>query len=114
MAYYAFLDKDNIVTEVITGKDETDSSENWEQYYGETHGQVCKRTSYTGRYRKNYASIGSYYDANRDAFIHPKPYESWVLDEETCKWMPPVAYPTDGNKYVWLEAGKKWIQVYDY
>jgi hypothetical protein len=114
MAHYAFLDENNIVTEVITGKDETDSSENWEQHYGEIRSQVCKRTSYSGSYRKNYAGIGDYYDANRDAFIPPKPYKLWVLDEDTCRWMPPVPYPTDGRVYRWIDADRNWIPVYDY
>jgi len=111
MAHYAFLDENNIVTEVITGKDETDTSHDWEQFYGEFRGQVCKRTSYHGNIRKNYAGIGFTYDEQRDAFIPPKPYPSWVLIEETCQWTSPVSYPTDKKPYYWDEATLSWIEV---
>jgi hypothetical protein len=125
MAYYAFLNENNIVTEVIPGKDETDTSENWEQFYGAIRNQVCKRTSYNTRggvhynsnnqpdggvaYRKNYAGIGYTYDLVLDAFIPPKPYSSWLLDTQTCLWDPPVPYPTDGKTYFWDETMQSWV-----
>ena len=91
MAHYAFLDENNIVTEVITGRHEdevVDSISDWETYYEDFRGQVCKRTSYNGNIRKNYAGIGYSYDAERDAFIPPKPEEgNWELDEKTCRWI---------------------------
>lgn len=89
MAHYAFLDKDNIVTEVIVGIDETELIEDLspEAWYGNFRGQVCKRTSYNGNIRKNYAGIGYTYDEERDAFIPPKPNKDAVLDEETCRWI---------------------------
>jgi len=110
MAHYAFLDDNNIVTEVITGIDETELIEglDTETWYGNFRGQVCKRTSYNGNYRKNYAGIGFTYDSERDAFIAPKPFESWQLDEETCQWQPPTPYPTDGFTYSWNEAELSW------
>ena len=110
MAHYAFLDSDNIVTEVITGIDETELIEGLdpETWYGNFRGQVCKRTSYNGNYRKNYAGVGFTYDAERDAFISPKPFDSWLLDEETCLWGPPVDYPTDGFTYFWNEEELDW------
>jgi len=111
MAHYAFLDQNNIVTEVIVGKDETDTTQDWEQYYGAIRGQVCKRTSYNGNYRKNYAGIGCTYDAQRDAFIAPQPYPSWTLNEETCGWYPPTSMPTDGKRYSWNEATLAWVEV---
>ena len=111
MAHYAFLDLNNFVTEVIVGKDETDTSYDWEQYYGDFRNQVCKRTSYNGNIRKNYAGIGYTYDEQRDAFIPPKPYESWVLNEQTCLWNPPVPYPNDNKDYIWDENTKTWSQV---
>jgi hypothetical protein len=88
MAHYAFLDKDNLVTEVITGKDETELIEDLspEEWYGNFRGQKCVRTSYHAKIRKNYAGIGFTYDEARDAFIPPKPEGNWVLDEETCLW----------------------------
>ena len=110
MAHYAFLNENNIVTEVIVGKDETDLSEDWEQFYGAIQNQVCKRTSYHGNIRKNYAGIGYAYDAGRDAFIAPQPFPSWVLNEQTCQWGSPVPMPTDGKMYSWDEANLNWIQ----
>ena len=108
MAHYAFLDANNIVTEVIVGKDETDLSEDWEQFYGAIRNQVCKRTSYHGNIRKNYAGIGYAYDAGRDAFIAPQPFPSWVLNEQSCQWEAPVPMPADGKMYSWDEELKEW------
>jgi hypothetical protein len=114
MAHYAFLDENNIVTEVIVGRNEDEvvnGISDWETYYGEFRGQVCKRTSYNGNIRKNYAGIGMTYDPMRDAFIAPQPYPSWVLNEDTCGWEAPVAYPTDGKFYTWDEATLSWVEV---
>ena len=113
MAHYAFLDENNIVTEVITGIDETELIEgkDTETWYGEFRGQVCKRTSYNGNIRKNYAGIGYTYDAERDAFIPPKFYNSWVLNEATCQWEAPIPYPTDGPDYIWDEESTDWVEV---
>ena len=88
MAHYAFLNDDNIVTEVITGIDETELIEGLdpETWYGNFRGQKCKRTSYNHRIRKHMASIGYFYDENLDAFIWPKCHEVAVLDESTCEW----------------------------
>ena len=113
MAHYAFLDADNVVTEVITGINEAELIEGLlpETWYGNFRGQVCKRTSYNNNIRKNYAGIGYTYDAVRDAFIAPKPYPSWVLDEATCRWGAPVAMPSEGGPWVWDEATLSWIAV---
>jgi len=108
MAHYAFLDENNVVTEVIVGKDETDTTHDWEQYYGAIRNQVCKRTSYNGNIRKNYAGIGYTYDEQRDAFILPKPYPSWTLVESTCRWTAPVPIPTDSSFYEWDESTTSW------
>ena len=110
MAHYAFLDNNNIVTEVITGIDETQDIEglDTETWYGNFRGQVCKRTSYNGNIRKNYAGIGYTYDAERDAFIAPKPFDSWVLDEATCRWQAPTPMPTDDKFYYWSEDDLSW------
>jgi hypothetical protein len=91
MAHYAFLDENNIVTEVIVGIDETELIEglDTETWYGNFRGQVCKRTSYNGNIRKNYAGIGFTYDEARDAFIAAKPNESIGFNEETCQWIMP-------------------------
>ena len=112
MAHYAFLDENNIVTEVITGIDETELIEglDTETWYGNFRGQKCVRTSYNKKIRKNYAGIGYYYDEVRDAFIPPKVhFVSWVLDEETCQWVAPVQKPSDGNHYEWSEKNKQWF-----
>ena len=118
MAHYAFLNMQNVVTEVIVGKDETDGNTNWEIHYGNIREQVCKRTSYNTMggvhanggtpFRKNYAGIGYTYDETRDAFIPPKPYDSWTLSEISCLWESPVAYPTDGEQYEWNEDNEQW------
>jgi hypothetical protein len=111
MAHYAFLDENNIVTEVITGIDETELIEGKhpEVWYGEFTKQVCKRTSYNGNYRKNYACIGYKYEEDLDAFIPPKPYESWTLNEETCQWKSPIPYPDDEKLYSWDEESLSWV-----
>jgi hypothetical protein len=114
MAHYAFLDENNIVTEVIPGRNEdevVDGISDWEAAYGAIRNQVCKRTSYNGNIRKNYAGIGYTYDEARDAFIAPKPFDSWVLDEETCRWQAPTPYPLDGLMYVWVEADLNWQAI---
>lgn len=110
MAHYAFLDENNIVTEVIVGIDETELIDGLdpETWYGNFRGQVCKRTSYNANLRKNYAGIGYTYDAVLDAFIPPKPFNSWLLDEQICQWYSPVPYPTDGFTYFWNEASVDW------
>jgi hypothetical protein len=114
MAHYAFLDENNVVTEVITGINETELIEglDTETWYGNFRGQVCKRTSYNNNYRKNYAGAGYTYDSDLDAFIAPKLFESWLLNEETCLWEPPVIYPNDGKFYNWDEETISWIEVF--
>ena len=121
MAHYAFLDGNNTVTEVIVGKDEGQNGIDWEQWYGEFRGQVCKRTSYNTSggvhssggtpFRKNYAGIGYTYDEARDAFIPPKPFASWLLNEESCLWEAPAQYPADGGMYTWDEDAQNWVAV---
>ena len=69
---------------------------------------IWKQTSYNGNMRKNYAGIGDTYDEDRDAFISPKPYPSWTLNETTCRWEAPVPLPDDENNYVWNESTQQW------
>jgi hypothetical protein len=124
MAHYALIDGNNVVENVFVGRDENDLVEgvtDWEVYYGDIHGQTCKRTSYNtygnqhilggAPFRRNYAGIGYTYDQGRDAFIPPQPYPSWVLNETTCLWDPPVAYPDDGQPYTWDEDTTSWVQI---
>ncbi len=111
MAHYAFI-TNGIVTEVITGIDETELIEGLdpETWYGNFRNQLCKRTSYNNNIRFNYAGIGNSYDEVRDAFIAPKPFNSWVLDEATCQWAAPIAYPQNGKKYIWNEQEVNWLE----
>lgn len=113
MAHYAFLDENNIVTEVIVGIDETELIEGKEPevWYSEFRGQRCIRTSYNSNIRKNYAGIGYSYSEELDAFIAPKPFASWVLNEETAQWEAPIEYPTDGVIYEWDEKALDWVAV---
>jgi len=121
MAHYAFLDSNNIVIEVIVGKNEGEDGIDWEQWYGEFRGQTCKRTSYNTLggihsnggipFRKNYAGFGYTYDLSRDAFIPPKPFASWSLNETTCLWNAPTPYPTDDKRYFWNEEQLAWVEL---
>ena len=126
MAHYAFLDENNIVTEVITGKNENEKRDgktvDWEVWYGNFRGQTCKRTSYNtagnvhsdntkNAFRGNYAGIGYTYDETNDVFIPPKPFDSWVLNESIWLWDSPVPYPSDGKDYTWNEETTSWNQL---
>ena len=101
MSYYAKI-KDNIVTEVIVA-----DADFFDTFVDDTPGQWLE-TKMDGSIRKNYAGIGFSYDATRDAFYPPKPFDSWTLDEDTCLWEPPIAYPDDGNMYIWNEETQAW------
>ncbi len=121
MAHYAFLDENNIVTEVIVGVDENDTSAlpegfaDWEAWYTDFKGQTCKRTSYNTidnthieggtPFRGNYAGIGYIYDNDNDIFLAPKPYASWVLNTDISNWEAPLDLPADSNEvsYQWNE-----------
>ena len=111
MAHYAFLDENNVVTEVITGIDETELIEDLdtETWYGNFRGQTCKRTSYNNNIRKQYARIGYTYDEINDVFIAPQPYPSWSLDEN-FDWQPPTPKPIEGVWY-WNEEELTWEEV---
>lgn len=122
MAHYAILDDNNIVIQVITGKDEGLHVADWEAYYQNLVGKTCKRTSYNSCagnhpegahccFRKNYAGIGYTYDESRDAFIPPKPFPSWSLNEDKCIWEAPTPPPqTESNEYsFWDESTVSWI-----
>jgi hypothetical protein len=128
MAHYALINSNNIVVQVITGVDEniiqTDldgtqvggSSEAWEAFYAsqpQFAGLTCKRTSYNGNIRANYAGIGYKYDEQFDVFISPQPYPSWKLDYTTYIWVAPVAKPDEVEGFIWKwsEYNKEWIKV---
>jgi len=113
MAHYAFLNGNNIVTEVIAGVSETKliKNEDTEYWYGKFRNQVCKRTSYNDNIRKNYAGISYIYDEARNAFISPKPFESWILNKDSCLWESPIPYPRDGGMCYWDENIRGWVSV---
>jgi hypothetical protein len=113
MAHYAFIDNDYTVTEVIVGIDESELIEGKdpETWYGEFRNQPCKRTSYNGNIRFNFASVGYSYDAELDAFIPPKPFSSWLLDEITANWIAPIPFPKDGKRYQWNENSQNWLEI---
>ena len=120
MSHYAQLDENNMIVFVIAAK-----SDHKEDEFTESTGNVWKQTSYntyggvhytdgvpsadqSKALRYNYAGIGFTYDENRDAFIPPKPFESWILDEGICLWQPPLPYPEDGGNYRWDEDLFSW------
>ena len=111
MAHYAFLDNNNIVTEVIPGKDENELIDGLtpEEWYGNFRGQRCVRTSYNNNIRKQYAGIGYLYDESADVFIAPKPFASWSLDAN-YDWQAPIDYPADGKVYSWDETNQVWVE----
>jgi len=107
MAHFAEIGFDNTVIRVLVIPDEFES--NGENWCRSLLGGNWKQTSYNGTIRKNYAGIGFKYDVTLDAFIAPKPYPSWLLNEETCRWEAPVPYPNDGQLYSWDESTKSWV-----
>ncbi len=110
MAHYAFLDENNIVTEVIPGRNEweiVDGITDWEEAYSQVRGQTCKRTSYNNNIRGVYAGIGYTYNAEEDIFITPQPYPSWTRTGSF--WNPPTPFPTEGN-WDWDESSLSWVE----
>lgn len=113
MAYYARLNQNNRVEQVLAIPNDQEPTEADGIAYCRSlwgHG-VYKKTSYNRTIRKNYAGIGYSYDPIRDAFIPPRPFPSWTLDETACTWQPPEAYPQDGHVYRWDEYTQTWSQV---
>ena len=124
MAHYAVLDENNVVIQVIKGRDEdevVDGISDWEQWYSDFFKKPVKRTSYNTiagehskdgtPFRKNYAGIDYTYDESRDAFIPPKPYPSWILNEDTCRWQAPTTNPENGTPHIWNEESQSWEEV---
>lgn len=118
MAHFAKIDSNKKVIEVIVIKNTELLDEN--QNENESRGiEFCRnlfggdwvQTSYNKNFRKNFANVGYTYDEQRDAFIPPKPFNSWILNEETCCWQAPVEFPNDGNKYQWNENNQQWESI---
>lgn len=115
MAHFAELDSNNVVLRVVVvgNEDTADANGVEKESIGQAHlekilGGTLKQTSYNANMRKHYAGKGFTYDSSRDAFIAPKPFESWVLNDETCVWEAPSAMPTDGGIYLWNEEEVTW------
>lgn len=118
MAHFAEIDENNVVLRVVVvdNKDTSDANGIEKEHIGAAHlekilGGTWKQTSYNSTFRKNYAGMGYTYDQERDAFIAPKPYPSWVLAESTCHWESPVPIPNDGQMYVWDEDNMQWSVI---
>jgi hypothetical protein len=124
MAHFAELDSNNVVLRVIVvgNKDTADANGVEKEHIGAAFcerlfGGNWKQTSYNGNKRKNYAGIGYTFDATRDAFIPPKPFNSWVLVEDTCQWKAPIDMPADAGtgeppkRYTWDEATTSWVET---
>ena len=117
MAHFAKLGPGNIVLTVhVVSNDIATTERAGEEFLQNLYGSrdVWKQTSYNNNIRKNFAGVGFQYDQTRDAFIAPKPYNSWILNEDTCRWEAPVAYPDDGQKYSWNEETTTWDVVDNY
>ena len=123
MAHFAKLGTGNIVTAVhVVSNDVATTEQAGVDFLNDLYKtrDVWKKTSYNTKggvhllggtpFRKNYGGIGYTYDQTKDAFIPPKPFDSWILNETTCLWEPPVAYPSDGKDYEWDESSKSWVE----
>lgn len=117
MAHFAELDANNIVLRVVVVHNNelmdngVESEAKGIAFCQSLFGGNWAQTSYNATIRKNYAGIGYTYDAQRDAFIPPKPFASWLLNEDTCQWHAPVPYPTDGKRYSWDESTLSWKEI---
>ena len=118
MSHFAEIDKNNIVVRIIVAEQDfidsgvVGNKENWIQTSYNTFRGVHLNNETP--LRKNYANLGYTYDATRDAFIRPKPFDSWSLNEDTCDWDAPVDYPIDGESYFWDEENQQWLLAFDY
>jgi hypothetical protein len=118
MAHFAELDKNNIVTRVIVvhnnellDENGIESEQKGIDFCIAHYGGTWIQTSYNGNFRGQYAAIGAIYNPVLDGFIGEKPYESWLLNEDTCRWEAPIAYPTDGKNYFWDEENLLWVEA---
>ena len=111
MSHWAELDENNLVIRVLVGDNNDPAGDEGYQWLVDNLGGTWVQTSYNANFRKNYAASGFTYDPELDAFIPPKPYPSWQLNKENCKWESPTPYPTDGLDYEWNEAQKAWELV---
>ena len=116
MAHFAKIENGIVTQVIVVANADTSNADGVEKEYigaafcERLFGGEWKQTSYNGNIRKNYAGIGYTFDEQRNAFIAPKPYPSWTLVEETCKWTAPVLHPTDGKMYSWDEPTLSWVE----
>lgn len=117
MAHFAEIDEDNCVVRVVFVSNEDclddgiESESTGIEFCTSLLGGTWVQTSYNANLRKNYAGIGFTYDVSRDAFVPPKPFDSWLLDEEICQWKPPSPRPDDGKAYNWIEESLAWVEI---
>jgi hypothetical protein len=117
MAHFAKLDNNIVVSVIVVCNQEIINNNGYEseqkgiEFCCNLLGGNWKQTSYNGNFRKNYAGIGYYYDSIRDAFIPPKPFPSWTLNEQSCLWQSPIPYPNDGKMYTWNEEIGNWEEI---
>jgi len=116
MAHFAEINDQSIVQQVVVvandvllGENNVEQEALGVSFCEQIFGGSWKQTSYNGNFRKNFAGVGYSYDATRNAFLPPRPFASWTLDEETCHWQAPVAHPSDGNEYEWDETNQDWV-----
>lgn len=113
MAHFAEIDENNVVVRVVVTDNSDPNGDEGYQWLVENLGGTWIKTSYNNAIRKNFAGIGHTYNEELDAFIPPKPYESWILDLATAQWVAPVSYPDDGLRYIWNEDGQAWHAARD-
>jgi hypothetical protein len=111
MAHWAEIDNNNTVLRVTVGNNNDPNGDEGYQWLIDNLGGTWIKTSYNGNIRKNYAGVGYKYDEALDAFVPPKPFDSWILNEETALWQPPTPYPNDGGIYSWNEETTSWDLV---
>ena len=118
MAHFAEIGLNNTVLRVVVVANAELLDENGVEREGKgaefchgLFGGTWVQTSYNSNFRKNFAGAGFTYDSGRDAFIPPKPYDSWLLDEETCRWLPPIPMPDDNSDYAWDEETVSWVAI---
>lgn len=111
MSHWAELDTQNIVTRVLVGDNNDPAGDEGYQWLINNLGGRWVKTSYNAAFRKNYAGIGFTYDEERDAFIPPQPFPSWIMNDDTCQWEAPIPRPSDGELYAWNEETNSWDTI---
>ena len=111
MAHFAEIDENNVVIRVVVTDNNDPNGDEGYQWLLDNLGGTWIKTSYNGIIRKNFAGVGDTYDEELDAFVGPKPYDSWSLDLASARWMAPVKKPDDGQNYIWNEDAQAWLSL---